>query len=120
MIAEMSDHQKPGAVRAQNVVIRPIMPLTRNSQPMMMVKARVAIGGTTMAMMPSRTRMIPSARNSPQCSWIERATARPIRSASFWLIDMIGSLKLSLPRVSTGRHPAALLNGRMHEPSFWI
>src|ERR1700727_2001416 len=66
MIAEMSDHQKPGAPRAQNVVMSPRMPLIKNTQPMMMVKASVAIGGTTMAMRPSRTKMIPSARKRPQ------------------------------------------------------
>ena len=81
--AETSDHQKPGACRIQNVVIRPRMPLTRNIQPMMMVKASVAIGGTTIAMRPRMTRMMPSARYRPQCSWIEPATARPNRSASF-------------------------------------
>jgi hypothetical protein len=106
MIAEMSDHQNPGALRAQNVVISPRTPATRNSQPIRMVKASVAIGGTTMAMMPRSTRMMPSARNRPQCSWIDRATARPICSALFWLIDMIGSLKLSFCRASSpGRQP---------------
>ena len=42
MTAENSDHQKPGALRIQNVVNRPTMPLIRNSQPMTMVKASVA------------------------------------------------------------------------------
>ena len=42
MTAEISAHQKPGALRIQNVVTRPTPPLIKNSQPMMSVKASVA------------------------------------------------------------------------------
>ncbi len=62
--AEINDHQNPGACLAQNVVNNPTTPLTRNIQPMMMVKASVANGGTKMAANPRMTRIIPSTKNS--------------------------------------------------------
>ena len=43
--AESSDHQNPGACRAQNVVTKPTTPLMRNSHPRKIVTAIVAIGG---------------------------------------------------------------------------
>src|SRR6202050_4496434 len=66
IIAEISDHQNPGVYLAQNVVIRPMMPLTRKIQPMMMGKATVAIGGKMMAAKARMTRKSPSAKNRPQ------------------------------------------------------
>ena len=81
MIAEISDHQKPGAPRAMKVVIRPITPLIRKIQPMMMVKASVAIGGSTIAATPRMSRTMPSIKNMTQCWWIAPATACPSRSA---------------------------------------
>ncbi len=42
MTADSSAHQKPGALRIQNVVTRPTPPEIRNSQPMTSVKASVA------------------------------------------------------------------------------
>src|SRR5262249_2414169 len=47
--ADRSDHQNPGAWRAQNVVTKPTMPLMRNSQPRKMVTAMVASGGMMIA-----------------------------------------------------------------------
>src|ERR1700733_14027723 len=64
MIAEISDHQNPGVYLAQNVVIRPTMPLTRKIQPIMMVKATVAIGGKMMAGSAKMTKTIPPTKNS--------------------------------------------------------
>ena len=64
--AESSAHQKPGALRIQNVVTRPTPPQIRNSQPMTSVKASVAIGAATIAAMPRMTRRMPSIRNSVQ------------------------------------------------------
>src|ERR1700733_9388425 len=64
--AESSDHQKPGALRIQNEVMSPTMPLIRNSQPMTSSKASVAIGGTTIAATPRMASMMPSIRNSFQ------------------------------------------------------
>src|SRR5262245_58191724 len=61
--AESSDHQNPGECRAQNVVISPMMPLMRNSQPRNSVNVMVASGGTMIANMPSTTRTIPSIKN---------------------------------------------------------
>ena len=66
--AEISDHQKPGACRIQNVVIRPTIPLTRNSQPNRMVTASVANGGNTTAVAPKTSSTTPSTRNRTQCS----------------------------------------------------
>ena len=74
--AERSDHQNPGACRAQNVVIKPTIPLIKNSQPKNIVTAMVAIGGITMANSPSTTRTIPSIRNKSQCSRTDCASAR--------------------------------------------
>ena len=74
--ADSSDHQNPGAWRAQNVVTKPTIPLMRNSQPKKIVTAIVAIGGTTIASRPSTTRTIPSIRNKIQCSRIDCASAR--------------------------------------------
>src|SRR5271168_900590 len=68
MMAEISDHQKPGAPRAQKMVISTTTTATRNTKQMMMVNASVAIKGTAMAARPRMTRMMPSARNKPQCS----------------------------------------------------
>src|SRR3954454_6929087 len=47
--AEISDHQKPGICRAQNVRTRPATPLIRNIQPRKMVTARLASGGAIIA-----------------------------------------------------------------------
>src|ERR1700722_15173260 len=66
--AETSDHKKPGALRIQNVVIRPTMPLIKNSQPITSVNASVAICGTAMAATPRIDSTMPSNRNSFQCS----------------------------------------------------
>ena len=74
--AERRAHQKPGAWRIQKVVIRPMTPLMRKSQPSRISTARVAIGGSTMAMRPSTTRRMPSTRNIFQCSCSEAATRR--------------------------------------------
>ena len=60
--AETSDHQKPGACRMPKVVISPMKPLIRNSQPNTIVTASVAIGGTRMATTPRTSSRIPSAR----------------------------------------------------------
>ena len=54
--AEISDHQKPGICRAQNVSARPAMPLIRNIQPRKMVTARLASGGTIIAANPRITK----------------------------------------------------------------
>ena len=76
MTAESSAHQKPGALRIQNVVTRPTPPLIRNSQPMTSVKASVATTGTMIAAAPSTSKMMPSVRNSPQWAWIALTNAR--------------------------------------------
>src|SRR5262249_7707787 len=47
--ADRSDHQNPGACRAQNVVIKPTIPLIKNSQPRNIVTAMVASGGIQQA-----------------------------------------------------------------------
>src|SRR6185312_9972455 len=88
--AEISDHQKPGALRIQNVVISPMMPLMRNSQPNKMVTARVAIGGTSTANAPRMSSTIPSIRNSTQCLCNAFSTARctPLKSGC---VDMQAS-----------------------------
>ena len=65
--ADSSAHQKPGACRAQNVAIRPITPLSRNSQPMKMVTPSVASGGSSTASSPSTIRTMPSMTNASQC-----------------------------------------------------
>src|ERR1700733_1658911 len=66
--AEISDHQKPGICRAQNVRIRPPMPLIRNIQPRKIVTARLASGGTIIAASPRITSRMPSNRKAFQCS----------------------------------------------------
>ena len=73
--ADTSAHQNPGAWRAQKVVTRPTTPLTRNSQPRMMVTAMLAAIGIRIARMPSTTRTMPSIRNSFQCSRTACASA---------------------------------------------
>ena len=50
--AEISDHQKPGICRAQNVSARPATPVIRNIQPRKIVTARLASGGTIIAAKP--------------------------------------------------------------------
>src|ERR1035441_7749139 len=62
--AETSAHQQPGAWRIQNVVIRPITPLTRNSQPNRIVTASVASGGMTTAVAPRTSSTTPSTKYS--------------------------------------------------------
>ena len=57
---EINAHQKPGAARIQKVVTSPIAPLTRNTQPRMMVTAMVASGGMMMAAAPSIRSTMPS------------------------------------------------------------
>ena len=74
-IAETSNHQKPGAWRIHKVVIKPAIPLMRNSQPIRISTASVAIGGITMAARPRMARMIPSTRKSSQCSCRDVTTA---------------------------------------------
>src|SRR6478672_4887304 len=66
--AEISDHQKPGISRAQNVSIRPAMPEIRNIQPRKMVTARLASGGTIMAASPRIMSRMPSIKKAFQCS----------------------------------------------------
>jgi len=68
-IAERNDHQNPGAGRIQKVVIKPTTPLMRMSQPRRISTASVAMGGIATAAPPRMERMIPSTRNSTQCSW---------------------------------------------------
>ena len=74
MTAESSAHQKPGALRIQNVVTSPTPPEIRNSQPITSVNASVATTGTMIAAKPSMTRTMPSNRNRPQWAWIALAT----------------------------------------------
>src|SRR5262245_11499409 len=74
--ADRSDHQNPGAWRAQNVVTRPTTPLMRNSQPKKIVTAMVAMGGIMIANRPRMTRTMPSIRNKTQCSRIDCVSAR--------------------------------------------
>src|SRR5260370_21824865 len=66
--AEISDDQKPGMWRAQNVTISPPMPLIRNIQPRKMVTARLASGGTTIAASPSTASRMPSNKKVFQCA----------------------------------------------------
>ena len=55
--ADNSDHQNPGARRITNVVINPVAPPIKNSQP----KAAIpTANGIKTATNPSMTRMIPS------------------------------------------------------------
>jgi hypothetical protein len=49
IMADSSDHQKPGACLARNVVISPMMPAPRKIQPRMMVTVMVANSGTKIA-----------------------------------------------------------------------
>src|SRR5215469_11461314 len=74
--ADRRDHQKPGALRIQNVVTRPTAPLSRNSQPIRSVNANVAMTGRMIAAAPRSMRTIPSIRNKTQCSRIALTTAR--------------------------------------------
>ncbi len=67
--AEISDHQKPGMLRAQNVTISPPMPLIRNIQPRKMVTARLASGGTIIAASPSTASRMPSNKKAFQCAF---------------------------------------------------
>jgi hypothetical protein len=52
--------------RAQNVVTRPIIPLTIKSQPMNKVAAELAIDGITTANSPNKSKAAPSKRKSVQ------------------------------------------------------
>jgi len=64
--AESSDHQKPGAARAMKVVIRPMTPPSRISQPTSTAIASPATSGRATAAAPSRISTIPSIRNMRQ------------------------------------------------------
>src|ERR1700730_8639883 len=66
--AEISDQQKPGICRAQNVSARPAPPEIRNIQPRKMVTARLASGGRIMAASPKITSRMPSNKKAFQCS----------------------------------------------------
>src|ERR1700681_4151447 len=66
--ADISDHQKPGIWRAQNVSTRPATPEIRNIQPRKMVTARLASGGTIIAASPKMTSRMPSIKKAFQCS----------------------------------------------------
>ncbi len=81
--AESSDHQKPGACRIQKVVTSPTTPEIKNSQPIRMVKAIVAIIGTRIAATPRTRSTMPSIRNNIQCSRIALSTARSMPAAPF-------------------------------------
>jgi len=66
--AEISDHQNPGMSRAQNVMINPPIPLTRNIQPRKMVTARLANGGRIIAARPRMASRMPSNKKAFQCA----------------------------------------------------
>ena len=85
--AETNDHQKPGACRAQNVVIKPTTPLIRNNQPMNIATAIVASTGTMIARAPRISRMMPSTRNMTQCSRTDWVIARCISLMSPGFVD---------------------------------
>ena len=95
--AETSDHQKPGAPRAANVVTQPIRPATRKIQPKMMVTAIVASGGSRIATTPSARRTIPSTRKNVECSRMAPATAAWIWFGSAGCGADIGGLRHELP-----------------------
>src|SRR5450631_786924 len=73
--AENNDHQNPGAVRMRKVLIKPTTPLNNTTQPMTIAAAMLATAGSSSAAIPRMMRMMPSLRNSPQCSCSEVTTA---------------------------------------------
>ena len=66
--AEISDHQKPGICRAQNVIASPATPEIRNIQPRKIVNATPAIIGAIIAARPKTASRMPSIKKAFQCA----------------------------------------------------